>query len=92
MQNLRQLSGSELAQLLHCVDQLHGMRWAMPTELWIKLDTYRADLLAELEERPLPRRQPGEHGGNGRCGCLCAEVHQAPGTTTEAEFLGAARR
>ncbi len=90
MQNLRQLSGSELAQLLHCVDQLTRMQWAIPTDLWIKLDTYRADLLAEQEDRPLPRRQAGRHGGDRHCGCLCAEPHQAPGAA--AEFSQAAYR
>lgn len=90
MQNLRQLSGSELAQLLHCVDQIAAMRWALPADLWIKLDSYRADLLAEQEDRPLPRRQPGRHAGGRHCGCLCAQAHQAPGTSTAAEFSQAA--
>lgn len=76
MQNLRQLSGPELGQLLHCVSGLIAMRGALPTDLYIKLDTYRADLLAEQEDRP--GRHISHQDGNGRCQCVCT-VEPRPG-------------
>jgi hypothetical protein len=75
MQNLRQLSGPELGQLLHCVSGLIAMRGALPTDLYIKLDTYRADLLAEKEDRPGPI---GRQASNGHCQCVCT-VEPRPG-------------
>jgi hypothetical protein len=69
MQNLRQLSQSELAQLIHCVSALTAMKRGLPTELYIKLDTYHADLLAEQEDRAV---QPAaDHAHDGHCLCLC---------------------
>jgi hypothetical protein len=75
MQNLRQLTGTELAQVLHCVSGLMAMRGALPADLYIKLDTYRADLLAEEEDRP---EHINGHTGNGRCACVCT-VEPRPG-------------
>lgn len=69
MQNLRQLSPSELAQLVHCVSALAAMKRVLPIDLYIKLDTYLADLLAEQEDRT---SQPATaHAHDGHCLCLC---------------------
>jgi hypothetical protein len=85
MQNLRQLSGSELGQLLHCVSGLIAMRGALPTDLYIKLDTYRADLLAEEEDRP--GRHINGQAGHGHCECVCT-VEPRPGLVgADAGFL-----
>jgi hypothetical protein len=85
MQNLRQLNRSELGQLLHCVSGLIAMRGALPTELYIKLDTYRADLLAEEEDRP--GRHANGHAHADRCECVCT-VEPRPGLVgADAGFL-----
>ena len=85
MQNLRQLSSSELGQLLHCVSSLIALRGALPTDLYIKLDTYRADLMAEEEDRP--RRHINGHADNGHCECVCT-VEPRPGlVAADAGFL-----
>jgi len=41
----------ELDQLIEHVSALTEMRSLLPMELFIKLDTFRADLLAEREDR-----------------------------------------
>ncbi|HEY2577479.1 MAG TPA: hypothetical protein VGI74_14325 [Streptosporangiaceae bacterium] len=69
MQNLRQLSPSELAQLIHCVSALAAMKRGLPADLYIKLDTYLADLLAEQEDRAA--QQTPAHAHDGHCLCLC---------------------
>jgi hypothetical protein len=56
--NLRRLTRPELDRLIGHVSALTEMRWILPAELWIKLDTLRADLLAEQEDRAAQRR-PG---------------------------------
>jgi hypothetical protein len=43
-------SRSELNRLLEHTSALTEMRWLLPAELFIKLDTFRADLLAEQED------------------------------------------
>ena len=45
------VSGADLDRLLEHVSALLTTRWLLPTELGIKLDTFRADLLAEREDR-----------------------------------------
>lgn len=70
MQNLRQLTPSELDQLVHCVSALAAMKRVLPAELYIKLDTYRADLLAEQEDRAA--QQTTAHTHDGHCLCLCS--------------------
>lgn len=62
MQNLRQLTQQELDQIIGHVAGLTAMRRALPVELYIKLDTYLADLGAEREDRlavPGPARRGG---------------------------------
>ena len=78
MQNLRQLSGPELGELLHCVDALTAMHRALPEDLYIKLDTYRADLLAEQEDRPKNKRGGQPNGSHCRCVCAGAVRPQRP--------------
>ena len=45
------LSREELSRLLDHTSALLEKRWLLPAELYIKLDTFRADLLAEQEDR-----------------------------------------
>ncbi len=45
------LSGAELDRLLKHVTVLMDKPWLLPAELHIKLDTFRADLRAEQEDR-----------------------------------------
>ena len=49
------LSGEELDRLLEHATGLLGKRCRLPVELYIKLDTFRADLLAEQEDRAARR-------------------------------------
>jgi hypothetical protein len=51
----RRLSGEELDQLLEHVSALVENRGLIPVGLYIKLDTFRADLLAEQEDRAARR-------------------------------------
>jgi hypothetical protein len=51
MPNPRQFTPRELDQLLEHASALTEMRTLLPVELYIKLDTFRADLLAEQEDR-----------------------------------------
>jgi hypothetical protein len=51
MVNPRQLTQTELSQLIAHASALTRMRSLLPVELFIKLDTFRADLLLEQEER-----------------------------------------
>jgi hypothetical protein len=46
-----QMSGPELDRLIEAASELTGMRAVLPVELFIKLDTFRADLMAEREDR-----------------------------------------
>ncbi|MGH3155064.1 MAG: hypothetical protein ACRDNF_00595 [Streptosporangiaceae bacterium] len=50
-----QLTVPELDRLLEHVSALLDKRWLLPAELYIKLDTFRADLLAEQEDRAVRR-------------------------------------
>jgi hypothetical protein len=45
------LSGEELDRLLEHTSALMDRPWLLPAELHIKLDTFRADLRAEQEDR-----------------------------------------
>lgn len=49
------MSGTDLDRLLGHVSALLQTRWLLPAELCIKLDTFRADLLAEQEDRAAHR-------------------------------------
>ena len=51
----RRMSGAEIDRLLGYVSALLETRWLLPAELYIKLDTFRADLLAEQEDRAARR-------------------------------------
>jgi hypothetical protein len=55
VQDLRQLTTAELDQVIGHASALAEMRRAMPVELYIKLDTYLADLRAEQEDRQTRR-------------------------------------
>jgi hypothetical protein len=48
---LGQLTTSELNGLVRHTSALAAMRQALPNDLYIKLDTYLADLRAEQEDR-----------------------------------------
>ena len=47
----RQLTQADLDLLIEHASALTQMRDLLPIELFIKLDTFRADLLAEREDR-----------------------------------------
>ena len=47
----RNLTSSELTRLIELTSALAGMRPLLPVELFIKLDTFHADLVAEQEDR-----------------------------------------
>jgi hypothetical protein len=51
----RQLAQPDLARLIEHTSALTEMRHLLPAELFIKLDTFRADLLAEQEDRTAQR-------------------------------------
>jgi len=51
MQNLGQLTTSELNGLIRHASALVAMQRALPPGLYIKLDTYLADLHVEVEDR-----------------------------------------
>lgn len=51
MHSLGQLTTAELRQLIEHTAALTGMRQSLPVELYIKLDTFLADLTSEREER-----------------------------------------
>jgi hypothetical protein len=55
MTNARLLTQSELDRLIEHTSFLTEMRWLLPVELFIKLDTFRADLLTEQEDRAAHR-------------------------------------
>ena len=46
-----EMSVPELDRLIEATSELTGMRAVLPVELFIKLDTFRADLMAEREDR-----------------------------------------
>jgi hypothetical protein len=50
------LSGEELDRLLEHTSALLEQRWLVPAELYIKLDTFRADLRSEQEDRAARQR------------------------------------
>jgi hypothetical protein len=52
----RQFTQSEIDQLIEHTSALTELRRLLPVELFIKLDTFRADLLAEQEDRNTRRR------------------------------------
>lgn len=47
----RQLTQPDLDRLIEHTSALTAMRALLPIDLFIKLDTFRADLLAEQEDR-----------------------------------------
>jgi hypothetical protein len=49
--NARQLTGPELDRLVEHASALAEMRWMLPADLYVKLDTFVADLRAEQEDR-----------------------------------------
>jgi hypothetical protein len=49
--NVRQLTGPELDRLVEHAAALAEMRWMLPSDLFVKLDTFIADLHAEQEDR-----------------------------------------
>jgi hypothetical protein len=51
MPDPRQFTAQQLGQLIEHASALAQMRPLLPVELYIKLDTFRADLLAEQEDR-----------------------------------------
>ena len=51
----RQLTQPDLDRLIEHTSALTEMRGLLPIELFIKLDTFRADLLAEQEDRAVRR-------------------------------------
>ncbi|HEY1916341.1 MAG TPA: hypothetical protein VGH27_12275 [Streptosporangiaceae bacterium] len=48
------MSVTDLDRLIEAASELTGMRAVLPVELFIKLDTFRADLMAEREDRAAP--------------------------------------
>jgi hypothetical protein len=56
MVNPRQLTQTELTQLIDHTTALTQMRRLLPIELFIKLDTFRTDLLVEQEDRAAQSR------------------------------------
>lgn len=52
----RQFTQSEIELLIEHTSALTELRRLLPVELFIKLDTFRADLLAEQEDRATRRR------------------------------------
>jgi hypothetical protein len=56
--NPRQLSQPDLDRLIERTSALAELRAFLPIELYIKLDTFRADLLAEQEDRAARRALP----------------------------------
>ena len=59
----RQLTQPDLDRLIEHTSALTEMRGLLPIELFIKLDTFRADLLAEQEDRAVQRALPAECAG-----------------------------
>jgi hypothetical protein len=51
MHNLAQLTTSELRRLIEHTAALTAMRRTLPIELYVKLDTFHADLRMEQEDR-----------------------------------------
>ncbi|MGH3158797.1 MAG: hypothetical protein ACRDNF_19795 [Streptosporangiaceae bacterium] len=49
------LSPAELDQLIEHTSALTAVRWMLPADLYAKLDSFRADLLAEREDLDAPR-------------------------------------
>jgi hypothetical protein len=47
----RNLTSTELTRLIELTSALAEMRPLLPVELFIKMDTFHADLLAEQEDR-----------------------------------------
>lgn len=60
----RQLTQPDLDRLLEHTSALTEMRGLLPIDLFIKLDTFRADLLAEQEDRAALRAS--RRAGAGR--------------------------
>jgi hypothetical protein len=61
MMNLRQLTSAELAKARAAADYLCKLPVRLDAELAVKLDTLRADLTAEIEDRA---------GSAGDTGCV----------------------
>jgi outer membrane PBP1 activator LpoA protein len=57
MTYLRQLTTAELGKAHHAADYLHSLPAHLDPDLAIKLDTLRADLTAEIEDRQHADRQ-----------------------------------
>jgi hypothetical protein len=64
MTNLRPLTPAELTQAYQAADYLLRLPARLDPELTIKLDTLRADLTAELEDRP-PADPSPHHAATG---------------------------
>ena len=64
----RNLTSSELTRLIELTNALTEMRPLLPVELFIKLDTFHADLVAEQEDRVVYGRKANakamRNGGN----------------------------
>jgi hypothetical protein len=83
--NLRQFTDAELSSLIEHVRALTAMRAALPVELFIKLDTYQADLCAEQEDRAgrggqVRPRWPGGGGGSAMTARVVCAAKVIPGT------------
>lgn len=62
----RQLTQPDLDRLIEHTSALTEMRGLLPLELFIKLDTFRADLLAEQEDRAVRRALDRAAAGRAR--------------------------
>jgi hypothetical protein len=62
----RQLTQPDLDRLIEHTSALTEMRGLLPIDLFIKLDTFRADLLAEQEDRAVQRVLRRAGAGRGR--------------------------
>jgi hypothetical protein len=70
MTYLRQLTTAELGQAHQAADYLCGLPAHLDPELAIKLDTLRADLTAEIEDRV--------HDDPGACQTITANTAATP--------------
>ncbi len=64
---LQHLTATELGKAHEAADYLLGLPARLDSELAIKLDTLRADLMAAIEDHEPASRRPARRGGGQEC-------------------------